>query len=1106
MEKTIQIKYNIFITILFISFFSGQEKWNYSAKQMNQIKGDGITTWELTDNVKFVKKDQLILTDNAIQHVEDGILYMNGNIIMIQGADTLTCDSMIYWSKLDSGYAMGNVLYIQPKDGRYLETDLFDYWKTNGYRGSSFIAQGSTKIVESDRIITANKINYNDEKQIMSLADNAFIRNNNRGILGDKITIQYLDSLINRIDVNEKASSYNDLKIKINKTSPYHAFRDEMSSKKMVVYFKQNNIDQLQLINMAQTYYHVINDSLLEGANTVSGDSIQIDFSNGEIDRIQVNGGALGDFRPERANSNVDTTIYYAAEHIDYQIQNKKSFLLKSASVEYQNTKLDAGKIIVDWETNILDAIKIDKEYPTVTAFGKEPMQGESMIFDMIKKHGRITKGKTSLDDSFYHGDEVFRDDPDIFHLQTSKYTSCELDHPHFYLGSKKMKMIPEDKVIAKPLLLYILDFPVFYFPMAIFPNSKSNRHSGWIMPSFESYESIGTGFRNLGYYWAPNNYMDAKTTMNFFDKKGLQTNYKIRYKKIDGKRAFNHNYNGSVTGTYEKHISTNEIMDLTNYDKTTDNFSFILNHNQVFDPNQSFHLYHEFISRKDVYQNAQEVDEEDRLRQNIGTSLDYRNNFNNGSFSIGYKLDRDLRIENSPSIEETLYQSSTGPNIALNIDVPSQIFGSGDSWNNSLYGNYSMYIGNGREAHYIKQDTTSDINEIITRHEYKTPSISHTSTIGMSTNILGAINIIPSISLSELWVWKYSYEEEFADTSLIIEKQGFRRRLTGSATIDLNTSIYGLFPIKIGKINAIRHVITPEISFSYTPDFSKSNFDYFQQDTKSGDLVDYFQDYSTTPKNEIRRYTLSLHNVFQIKIKEGKNKYIKPSLLFWNSSISYDEVADLLSDLNSTIRIKSVNGNDLFRINMAHNFYKSENNKKLVNIWKGELPRLTTFDITTDVGFKLIGSKFENFDHIKDIVNSEDLGVDSHNLQGGDNVNNIEQKYIWETNLGFSYTAKWEEINNTWDTSTFTLNTTTKINLSKNWMLTYSLNFNIEKNIITRNSIKVYRPLHCWEFSFNYWPRGLSSGFSLEIKVKNPKLQDIKVLSSDANRGFSSY
>ena len=116
------------------------------------------------------------------------------------------------------------------------------------------------------------------------------------------------------------------------------------------------------------------------------------------------------------------------------------------------------------------------------------------------------------------------------------------------------------------------------------------------------------------------------------------------------------------------------------------------------------------------------------------------------------------------------------------------------------------------------------------------------------------------------------------------------------------------------------------------------------------------------------------------------------------------------------------------------------------------------------------------------------------------------EQKYVWETNLDFSYTAKWEEINNKWDTSTFTVNTTTKINLSKNWMLTYSFNYNIEKNMITRNLIKVYRPLHCWEFNFSYTPAGLSSGFKLEIKVKNPTLQDIKVESSSPNLTSSSY
>ena len=1003
MERSIQIKYNIFIILLLINVFFAQEKWNYSAKQMNQIKVNGNTTWELKENVKFVKKDQLILTDNAIQNVEDDILYMNGNVIMIQGIDTLTCDSMIYWSKLDSGYAMGNVHYIQSKDGRYLETDLFDYWKTEGYRGSSFIARGLTKIIESDRIITADNVNYNDKEQTMNLIENAFIRNNKRGILGDEIIISYLDSLIEKIDVIDNASSYNDLKIQINKAGPYREFRDQMSSKIMIAYFKENNINQLQLINMAQTYYHVINDSLLEGINTVSGDSIQIDFADGEINRIQVNGAALGEFYPERSNSSVDTTIYYGADYIDYHIRDKKTFLLRYTSVDYQDTKLSAGKIIVDWDTNILDAIKIDEEYPTVTTFGKDPMEGESMIFDLVKKYGRITKGRTSVDDSFYHGEEVFRDDSDVFHLKTSKYTSCELDHPHFYLGSKKMKMLPEDKVIAKPLLLYIHDIPVLYIPMAIFPNAKGNRHSGWIMPSFHSYKSIGTGFKNLGYYWAPNNYMDAKTTINFFDKQGVQTNSKIRYKKIDGKRAYNYNLNGSVTGEYIKQISTNEIMDLANYDKTDDIFTYKWTHNQIFDPTQSLHLYHEFISSKDAYQNDQEVDDEDRLRQNIGTSLDYRNNFNNGSFGIGYRLNRDLRIENAPSIDETLYQSSTGPNIALNISS-SKIFGAGDSWYNTIYGNYSMYIGNGREDYYIKKDTTNNINEIITTHVYKTPSISHTSSIRMPTKILGTVNIIPSVSLSELWIWKYRYEEESADTSLIIEKEGFKRRLTGGGNIEINTDVYGLFPIKIGRLNAIRHVMTPSISFSYKPNFSQPNFGYFQQNTPSGNPIDYFKDYSSTSLTEIRKYTLSVNNLFQAKIQDEKGDYTKSNLLIWDSNITYDEVKDVLSELKSKIRIKSINGNDLFIINTRHNFYKSGDGKKILNIWGGELPRLTHVNVSADVGFKLFGSKFRDIETSQNTIQDlNDNAEDKFYDRGVENSDKVDKRHIWETSWHFN-------------------------------------------------------------------------------------------------------
>ena len=162
-----------------LSLFTAQEKWNYSAEEMDQIKVNGQKIRRLKENVRFAKTNRVILTDNAIQHIEDDVLYMNGNTIMINEMDTLTCDSMVYWSKLDSGYAMGNVRYIQSAKHRMLTTDIFHYWQTEGYRGSSFITEGYTRVIEPDKLITTNQISYDDDTQLMKLAVNASIESPN---------------------------------------------------------------------------------------------------------------------------------------------------------------------------------------------------------------------------------------------------------------------------------------------------------------------------------------------------------------------------------------------------------------------------------------------------------------------------------------------------------------------------------------------------------------------------------------------------------------------------------------------------------------------------------------------------------------------------------------------------------------------------------------------------------------------------------------------------------------------------------------------------------------------------------------------------------------
>ena len=1120
MEGALQIAFRFFIICLMFNFFSAQEKWNYSAEEMDQIKVNGQTIRRLKKNVRFVKTGQVIHTDNAIQYIKDDVLYMNGNTRMINGLDTLTCDSMVYWSELDSGYAMGRVHYVQPKNGRRLTTSLLHYWQTEGYRGSSFFTQGYTRVTEPNQLITANKISYDDDKQMMTLTVNASVESSVRGILGDEIIIQYADSLIKEIHVTTNAFAYNDLNVRIEKYRPYRRFRDEMSSREMKAHFTDDAITQIELISMATTLYHVINDSLLAGINVASGDSIYIDFTDGNFNRIQVIGGALGEFKPEGNDKKIDTTIFYGANYLDYHIDAEKTFLSKGAYVEYQNTKLSSGKIIVDWQTNILDAVKVNEEYPTVRTRDEEPMKGNSMVFDLVAKHGLIDQGRTSFNQSFYHGKEVFRDDPNVFHVEKSKYTSCELDHPHFYLGSRKMKMLPGDKVIAKPLFLHIYDIPIMGIPLAVFPNKGGKRHSGWIMPSFDSYRSIGTGFRDFGYYWAPNDYIDAKTVMNFFDKEGIHVRSHLKYKIKHGQRLYNHKLNGHINGTFKRRIISNEIIDLADANRTRESFRLNWYHSQAFDPTQKMGIKYEYISNKDAYQNNQEVSLQNRLKQNLSSSFNYSKNWQTSSISVGYNTFRDLAIENktpefSGYLNEGRYKSykyEDGPK--FNFRAGSRkIFGIGDKWYHSFTASYNLKASMGRKDHWlIKQDSTSWIPHDTTK--FKHGGIKNSTNLSAPQTFFRWLTINPNISVYEDWIFNYKMKEQDSNGNMVIvEKEGFKSRLTWNASISAKTNIYGLLPITIGRLNSLRHIITPRLSFTFRPDFSNTKYggnNYFQK-MDSGEKFDYFWGsyVGSTSHQEKRTYSLSVSNIFQAKIRDEKEGYNKVTFLTWNSSISYNTLKKLhkLSEMTSNIRVKNLLGNELFRVKMYHNFYRlgkeGEPINEMINILEGELPRLTYIDIITDMKFKLFGSSFEDIKESDVTETAENIDEELYNEKDQKQSNKGKSSNLWRTQLEFSYRTNWKYPDKEWEYSLF-LNTTHKINLSRNWSLSYTANFNIKEKEIIRNKFSINRPLHCWEFSFSYWPgNSYSSGFSLQINVKNPDLQDLKLTSKSSRWGF---
>ena len=142
------------------------------------------------------------------------------------------------------------------------------------------------------------------------------------------------------------------------------------------------------------------------------------------------------------------------------------------------------------------------------------------MIFDLSTKQGVIEEGYSQVDMGVFKGNELLQNDNDELYIKESSFTSCDLDKPHYYFGSREMLIKKEDKIIARPMVVYIQDFPVVGVPFAILPHSSSKRKSGLIMPSFGHSSNRGTYIKDLGYYLAPNDYYDYDFLVDFYDKR----------------------------------------------------------------------------------------------------------------------------------------------------------------------------------------------------------------------------------------------------------------------------------------------------------------------------------------------------------------------------------------------------------------------------------------------------------------------------------------------------------------------------------------------------------------------------------------------------------
>ncbi len=824
----------------------------------------------------------------------------------------------------------------------------------------------------------------------------------------------------------------------------------------------------------------------------------------------------------KNVKSAIADKIPYKADRISISPNGNKIYLNGNAQIIYENLTLNAENITIDkvnnklYASGIVDSIDANgKEYfkgnPVFVEKGQEPMKGKYIVYDFNTRRGKINVGLTKMEPGYYKGSNIYKIADSTLLIEDGYFTSCSLEeNPHFYFRSDRMRLKLKDKMVAKPIYFYIADIPLAVVPFGIFP-SKGGRRSGIIVPSYGEHKYGGRFLEGLGYYWAPNDYMDATLESTFYERRGWTFRGNTRY-------AVRYLLNGQLSGSYDP---KDRITG-----KRRDRWNFSYRHRQTIDPTFSISGSGRFSSDKN-YIRQTSANVEERLRQNINSSLSLNKSWKgtknsmSASFSHNQNLQTDETDWTFPNVSFRRGQSS------IYETISGESIGTNSSWYQKIYFNYSangLRKGSHKIA-YTQTDSTIDTSFV----DRQDMGLRHTLGFSSPQKAFKYFNITPSISYNEIWVDEITKGRLNEDSTNVEEykKKTFGIRRTFSSSIGVNTKVYGLFEPDIGDLKFIRHTLNPAVSFSYTPDFSDPSYGYFDKvinENGQTELIDKFKNspFGGTGSRESKRMNLSLGNLFQAKFIDDEEKEEKIDFFKANFSASHNFTSDSLkwSDLRSNFNTRILGKN--ITITTTHSLYKIKDNggkRDQLFYEDGNLPRL--INLNTSFGYTINNKTFapeEDEKNISGKTKKDDLQNEDDTDQISEQDSSLEDTFNttvlkerertkkinipWSTSFLLNYSLN--RANPAKEVERISLSTNADFTITKNWKISWRANFDlVEKDLVYQN-INIYRDLHCWEMSFNWQP--LQGYFLFRINIKDPSLQDIKYTRRPRGNIYSNY
>jgi hypothetical protein len=831
--------------------------------------------------------------------------------------------------------------------------------------------------------------------------------------------------------------------------------------------------------------------------NMESSDSVVL---NDSLSKDSIKNDSLVSDRVKKKQSNaLEHPVYYHAtdSNIIY-LQKSLIYLYKEAEVVYNDIQVNADFIRVDLDKNELLSYGMPDSTGTtvgkpVFKQGDESFKADTIRYNFKSKRGIIKKVTTEFDGSYMHGARTKRQADKSIHMVNGKFTTCDLEHPHFYFNISKAKVIPDDKIVAGPSYLVIEDIPTpVGIPFGFFPNTKG-ASSGVIIPEYGEEQNRGFFLRNGGYYWAINNYLDLLLTGGIYSKGSWEaraaTHYKIRY-KMSGNLSFH--YNRNVLG----------YKGLENY-QTNRMYKFKWYHKQDPKAHPSMNFSANVDMSSSAYDKYNTYSAQSRLTNTKQSSINFSKFWPGTPFSLNMSL---LHSQNSRDSSVTL----TLPQMSFNMSRIYPLKRKEATGSPRIYEkigiSYSMSTLNRVTAHEdsIFQSQIGDFSN----------GIKHNIPVSTSVKLFKHLTLSPNFNFTD----RMYFEEtnRYYDDSLYNETdstyggvvteqvQGLVNAWDYRAGANLSTKIYGMFEFKSERLKAIRHVLTPSVSYSYFPDFSDEKYGFYENYISDIQYNDYTGQYDTVrstysrfeggvygspPSGGAGSVSFSLSNKLDMKVENPNDtakKERKIALLeSLNFRTNYNIMADSLNWSPLTMTGRTRIGK--FNINFSSTFdpfaymIDSTGSAKRINEMQlnheGELFRITRASLNLGVGFSASKNKDNN--------------QQARNFLYGYPHSYVDFSIPW--NLNFDYTLNY---NKPYDEKrlTQTVNVRGDVSVTKKWKVSFNTGYDFVNKKVSYTHVEIHRDLHCWEMSLAFVPFGNNTYYSFQINVKSPLLQDLKL------------